>query len=364
MINKDSNYKSLHIIRGVCALIVVFYHAKFVLWSGGTLWIANVGFKNIWDYLLFSLDMLSSCGKQCVLVFFILSGFVIYHSFYKSDKKISHFYIIRAIRIYIPFLFSLLFSITVLILAGKLNANILIDGVREYNTRLITAFNDLGVASVLKSLFFMQSKEYAGFNFAYWSLLHEAIFYIVFPIYFFIGLRNRVILFVVMFTGFILTRSDFFYYQLYFLAGMFLFDYYKEKRKLFLKGKFFYIPLIVIGFLATNLLAKQSSILFSDIAALFTVLLLFDYLIVTSASYNRFFQKLADISFTLYLNHLPILMICYIIFSRIFNKLIFYERYPYYLGVIVSVIICSIFFKYIEAKSLFLINKIKSKWNS
>jgi len=363
MINPNSSFKSLHIIRGICALIVVFYHAKFVLWCGGTLWLTDIGFKHSYDYFLFGLDMLSSCGKQCVLVFFLLSGFVIYNSFNQSDKKISHFYIIRVIRIYMPFLFSLFFSVLVLSLVGKLNPAILIGSSREYNTRLLTAFNDLNIVSILKAVFFIKSKEYAGFNFAYWSLLHEAIFYIFFPVYFFIGIRNRAILFVIILVAFIASRSNYLYYQLYFLMGMFLCDYYKTQRSLFFKNKAFFICIISASFILTNLLAKQSTPISADISALFTIVLIFNYLIAANVKDNKYLQKLADISFTLYLNHLPVLMICYIIFSKLFNKLIFYERYPYYTGVFFSVIISTIFFKFIEAKSLFLIKKLKGKWN-
>ena len=103
----NKNIKSLHIIRGVAALIVVIYHSKFILWAGGTLWLKNIGFKSLFDYIPFALDMLSSCGAQCVLVFFLLSGFVIYHSFQQSDRSIKHFFWVRILRIYLPFLFSL-----------------------------------------------------------------------------------------------------------------------------------------------------------------------------------------------------------------------------------------------------------------
>ena len=99
----NKNTRSLHIIRGIAALVVVIYHSKFILWSGGELWLKNIGFRNFSDYLLLAIDMLSSSGAQCVLVFFVLSGFVIYQSFQNSDKDIRHFFAVRILRIYIPF---------------------------------------------------------------------------------------------------------------------------------------------------------------------------------------------------------------------------------------------------------------------
>jgi peptidoglycan/LPS O-acetylase OafA/YrhL len=360
----NNNIKFLHAIRGVCALLVVIYHAKFALWAGGTLWVANHGFKTIMDYILFSIDMLSSCGKQCVLVFFLLSGFVIYHSFSKSDKKIKHFYLLRIVRIYVPFLFSLLFAVITLFLVCKWDKGIAVDGVREYNTRLLIAYNEIGIQTLFKSIFFISSKEYAGFQAAYWSLLHEAIFYIVFPIYFFLKYTYRVILFILMIILYIITKSDYFYFQLFFLIGMFLYDYYKKERKLVLHFSKIYLLLILLGFIAVNLLEKiNCSPILPDIAALFTTLLLFDYLLIKGINYNKYLEKLGDISFTLYLNHLPVLMICYAIFYSLFGKLIFYERYPYYIGVVMSLLVSMVLYNLIELKSLSLIKKIKEKWS-
>ncbi|MBK8495671.1 MAG: hypothetical protein IPL50_12105 [Chitinophagaceae bacterium] len=77
-----SNIRYLHIVRGLAALLVVFFHAKYVFWVGGTIYMEEVGLHSFWDYVVFSADMLSSCGKECVIVFFILSAFVIKHSFH------------------------------------------------------------------------------------------------------------------------------------------------------------------------------------------------------------------------------------------------------------------------------------------
>ncbi|MBK9533346.1 MAG: hypothetical protein IPO42_16465 [Chitinophagaceae bacterium] len=75
----------------------------------------EVGLHSFGIMWCFSADMLSSCGKECVIVF-ILSAFVIKHSFTTHQAKWSNFYKIRLIRIYWPFLLSLVFSILVLFL--------------------------------------------------------------------------------------------------------------------------------------------------------------------------------------------------------------------------------------------------------
>ena len=358
----NKNIHSLHIIRGLAALVVVVYHAKFTLWAGGTLWIKNIGFKHFTDYLLFGIDMLSSCGQQCVLVFFLLSGFVIYHSFLHSDKSVKHFFIIRALRIYIPFIFSLIISLLVLYYAVQLNSSIAVNGAREYNSRLLTAYNETGVISILKTVFFIEGKEYAGFNLVYWSLLHEAIFYIAFPIYFYAGKRYRAVLMIIHLAAYMLTKNNIFYFQLIFLCGMFLYDYYSVSRELLLRNSRLYMPLILLLYCGTNLLTKLPWPHFADIAALITAVLAFDYLLTGKKSFNRFFRGLADMSFSLYLNHFWILLICYCISYRYFGSLIVYQRYPYYISILITLPVCWLLYLLVEKKSLVLISKIKAGW--
>ena len=362
MQSSNKNIHSLHFIRGLAALIVVVYHAKFILWAGGTLWKNNIGFHSVTDYILFGIDMLSSCGEQCVLIFFLLSGFVIYHSFQHSDKSLKHFFVIRSLRIYIPYIVSLCISLAVLYYAVKLNSGIAVDGVREYNTRLLSAYKEIGVSNILKTLFFIKGNEYAGFNFVYWSLLHEAIFYIVFPIYFYAGKRYRAFFMLIHLIAYLFTKNNIFYFQLFFLSGMFLYDYYSTSRELFLRNSRLYLPLILLFYCATNLLTKLPWQHFANIAALITAALAFDYLLTGRQTFNRFFKGLADMSFSLYLNHLWVLLICYCISFRYFGSLLLYQRYPYYLSIPVALLVSWLLYLLVEKKSLKLISWVKGGW--
>ena len=360
-----NNIKSLHVIRGIAALIVAVYHAKFVLWSGGEMYLKEIGLHNFFDYFLFAIDMLSSCGKQCVLVFFILSGFVIHHSYKNSTKNLKHFYIIRLIRIYIPFIASLIFSIAIILIAQKLNSKIFVDGGREYNSRLLAASNDLNIFSVLKSLIFIKSEEYPGYNFGYWSLLHEGIFYLVFPFYTYLNSKRNYLIPALAISSFIL-KSDYLYYQIYFLLGMFLSDFYQSNKKLFVitNGKpiVFYLMLIS-GFILTNVLTKIKINYLADFMAVITTIVAFDFIIIHGIKTNKWLTKLSDMSFSLYLNHLPILLMCYCVFSLYLDKIIFYERYPYYISILVAIFGSYLIYFVVEKNSLALISKIKSKWN-
>ena len=62
---KIENYKAkfplLHAIRGVAAMYVVVYHAKFILWSGGTDYLTKYprASWSVFDYFKFAIDVTS-----------------------------------------------------------------------------------------------------------------------------------------------------------------------------------------------------------------------------------------------------------------------------------------------------------------
>ena len=149
----------------------------------------------------------------------------------------------------------------------------------------------------------------------------------MFPVYFYAGKRGRALFMAVHLVAYLFTKSNIFYFQLCFLSGMFLYDYYSKSRGLFLRNSRLYLPLILLLYCATNLLTKLPVQHFANITELLMAALAFDYLLTGKQTYNRFFQRLADMSFTLYLNHLWILLICYCIAFRYFGSLIIYQRY-------------------------------------
>jgi peptidoglycan/LPS O-acetylase OafA/YrhL len=89
----NQRLERLEAIRGFAALYVVLFHVlpqKFYL-SG-----INVGF-------------LFRFGPEAVIVFFVLSGFVIRYTWEKStDKSFGYYFIRRFIRLYVPLLFIFL----------------------------------------------------------------------------------------------------------------------------------------------------------------------------------------------------------------------------------------------------------------
>ncbi len=358
-----SSIKSLHVVRGLAALIVVVYHSKFVLWSGGQKYMQTKGFQTIFDYILFAFDMLSSCGKQCVIIFFILSAFVIRHSFVGNRYSYATFYKIRAIRIYLPFLFSLAIAGGALYLSVVLiNPGIATDGVREYNTRLLIAYDHFSIVSLLKAFVFVKHGEYFGFNFAYWSLLHEGVFYLLFPLYLNLKMIYRAILFGALLVIHFFTKLDIAYYQLFFLTGLFLYDYYSmAKRKTIIKNRTLNFIVVIVMFLMLNALATLKSEYATDLFMIVYSFVIFDFFLLQKINPFRIFVKLGNISYTLYLNHLSILLIFYALMTLVTKELVFFDRIYYYSGVLLALGSSIIFYYLIERPSLQILQKQKMK---
>lgn len=355
------NIKYLHIVRGLAALIVVVFHAKYVFWVGGTVYNKEIGLHGFAGYFLFATDMLSSCGKECVVVFFILSAFVIKHSFSGHHYTWKNFYTIRLIRIYWPFLCSLLFSILALTIAVRyINPNIYTANFREYNTRLTDSYNGLSVQQVIKTIFFIDKGEYAGFNYAYWSLGHELIFYILFPFYNKLK-QNALVLAAVFFTAlFFVTGWSIFYYQLFFVAGLLLYYYFMHTaQNPVIKNKTVYLAVLAIFYVAVNLSNKMVSEKCSDIVTLVFSFFIFDYILFFIKNKNRWLMKLGDISYSLYLNHLPVLLLTYSLVTLYTGRLVFYSRVPYYSGVIIAVLVTIPIYLVTEKPSVAYLKKLR-----
>src|SRR3954449_2965516 len=101
-------FEKLEALRGFAAIYVVIYHLLMPV----KLQVAG-----------FDLLFLFRFGQEAVILFFLLSGFVIKYSFERSkDKSFKSYFLKRFTRIYIPLIFILVLSYVLQsIVAGKLN---------------------------------------------------------------------------------------------------------------------------------------------------------------------------------------------------------------------------------------------------
>ncbi|NML68073.1 acyltransferase [Hymenobacter sp. RP-2-7] len=339
----------LHCLRGFCALYVVVFHAKFILWAGGRQYL-EAHPRAAWsiaDYLLFGLDLLSSAGYQMVIFFFVLSGFFIRYAQHKKHRSAGAFYLNRVERIYPPFITSLLLAAGVLtLLATQVPQVLTTTASRELNTTLAQAWAELrafDLAGAVRTLGFVRlGQHFLGDNVVYWSLLPEGLFYLLVPL----ALRwirwyyaASVGLFIV---GLYLDWRDVqvnelahfaVTYNAYFAAGIALYDIVitttwltrvaKMPRWLMLPG----LGGLLLGLVALSLLklTTASTVVAGVLAVLAVSVLLAGHI----RSHNllvRGLHKIGEFSFSLYLYHYPLLLLFYAGIVLYTGKLFIYSR--------------------------------------
>jgi len=152
---KQNRLEKLEALRGFAALYVVFFHTlpqKIFLWG------INVG--TIFRF-----------GPEAVIVFFVLSGFVIKYTYQKSaDKSFKYYFTRRFIRLYIPLFFIFLLGYLIKCYSEGALAN------PEWKTLLGNIFMLQDVISQKPNVI---SAAYMG-NGVLWSLSYEWWFYMLF----------------------------------------------------------------------------------------------------------------------------------------------------------------------------------------
>jgi peptidoglycan/LPS O-acetylase OafA/YrhL len=146
-------YIQLDSIRGIAALTVIFYHIFDFNKSHLS--------PAIYKIIMISPFKLLVFGHPAVILFFVLSGFVLSLPFIENNKVNYTPYIIKRIfRIYIPYLFSILLSL--FLLKYFVNRNISLKYVSEH-------------------LLLIGNIHSNAYNVVVWSLVHEMRISFIFP---------------------------------------------------------------------------------------------------------------------------------------------------------------------------------------
>lgn len=171
---------SIDALRGLAALVVVFFHAREMNWIGvNAMWHANGLRPNINAYLGY-LTFPTVFGFAAVSLFFVLSGYCIHRPHvsklvenpsYTIDKKT--YFVRRLWRIY-PVLFAALLFTCLLDVYTR----------RHFPSDIKLGDNSLG--NFLLNLFAFQGivgSNY-GTNVPLWTLAMEIHFYLIYPLLF------------------------------------------------------------------------------------------------------------------------------------------------------------------------------------
>ena len=171
-----SRYDELDALRGIAALSVVLWHFVCATYTA-----SDPGTKSF----VFSLYFLVH-GRAAVILFFILSGFVLSLPFFREPRPGYGGFVVRRIcRIYLPYV--LLIACTILV--RTLVTIKKIPGLSEW-------FNDycgdpFSLKTALEHLFLIGNINVMVYNNPVWSLIHEMRISLIFPWLFLFVLRAK-----------------------------------------------------------------------------------------------------------------------------------------------------------------------------
>lgn len=163
---RQPRYLELDSLRGLAAFIVVLHHLR-ILWEYDT--------QPTSATLRFFLDLVNPFGFEAVILFFVLSGFVLsLPAVAGKPQSYPTFLIRRVFRIYVPYLAALAVSI-----AGAY----WLHGLVTRSSWFQSSWSDpVDWHLVFQHLLFIGSYDSMQFDNPIWSLVHEMRISLVFPL--------------------------------------------------------------------------------------------------------------------------------------------------------------------------------------
>ncbi|PEC19046.1 acyltransferase family protein [Bacillus cereus] len=321
--------KELDSIRGLAALTVVFGHFCLML-------------PSLPNSVKFSPLRFLWAGGEAVIVFYVLSGFVLSMALYYSKINYWGYLIKRFVRIYIPYYFWIIITFALFILFSPYE----VVGLRDwFYDRWQGSITKLDIINhfVLLNNFFTEN-----YNPVIWSLAQEMRISIVFPLLFILFYKlswKKTILFALSFSlisvflnmlyigkaeGFYNGYADTLHFTSMFMIGMLLFKHqekliysYRNMKK-FNKG--FLIALGIILYLYSILIygfsRNDTTFLLKDWGVVMGVSI-FIIMAMSNLKVKAFLNKsafvyLGEISYSIYLCHFPIMMV---LFKLLYTKI-------------------------------------------
>ncbi|AJH03362.1 acyltransferase [Bacillus thuringiensis] len=309
-------------IRGLAAITVVFGHFCLML-------------PSLPNSIKFSPLRFLWAGGEAVIVFYVLSGFVLSMALYHSKTNYWGYLIKRFVRIYIPYYFWIFITFALFILFSPYEVTGLRDWFYDKWQGPITNL-DIMNHFVLLNNFFTDN-----YNPVIWSLAQEMRISIVFPLLFLLFYKlswKKTILFAMSFSligivlnmlhigkaeGFYNGYADTLHFTSMFMVGMLLFKHQEEltqlyrsmknlNRKLLIAlGVFLYLYSIMIYGLssnATTFLLKDWGVV---IGVSIIIIMAMNNLKVKAILNRGVFVYLGEISYSIYLCHFPITMVLF-----------------------------------------------------
>jgi len=293
-------------LRGLAALIVIFHHMRLV-------------FVDTPSWIKYSPLRFFVSGESSVLLFFLLSGFVLFVSLGEGVSEPPASYIVKRLcRIYIPFAFSIFVSAALwfLVVPGPL------PGASPW---LLAAWGDRPTLPVvLGHLAMTDDQRFFSLNNVMWSLVIEIRISLIFPFLAYAVLRNwfMACVYAIVFSGICIYFENLFHptiwkvdpfntgrYVALFVLGAALAHKRNEIRAYVNNTPIWLKAVILLA--AAVLFSAAPTTVFSvptSLGALLIVAIAFADEKISAALCKPALVWLGKVSYSLYLIHLPILL--------------------------------------------------------
>lgn len=307
----------LDVFRGLAAIYVLIGHARWLLWEGySDGFVFHTDMYGWFDSCMVYFLLIFKFGHYAVLLFFVLSGFVIHFSTYKSWLRSTSFSIPQYIykrfkRIYPPFVFAILLTFLLDSIGKSLSYSIYNSSSAFYVESDLSAQTFFGNLTMLQTVY----TKVWGTNYPVWSLMYEWWFYLLYiPIFYLNKIKpfftTVLVCIVCAFNisfdiGLPILCVKIFNYFLAWYVGLVLADIYLKRYSV----KVLYGSIATICSTVGYLLIFQTQNITKDLALSVAMALLI-YVSLTYSNKIDFLKKLrilGDSSYTLYVIHYPIL---------------------------------------------------------
>lgn len=383
-------YTSLDSLRGLAAFIVVIFH---VMISYTILRVANYNYEfdnEFIKWITVSPLKIFWSGMEAVLLFFVLSGFVLSLPYWRNMKNQNYtaYLIKRFCRIYIPFIVVMLISVALVnLLHGYRNLEVI--GTDVSNAYLNRWSEGSTWLDIISFIFMINLDNINNVNGVVWTLYHEIRISLLLPLFFIIMskfkfIKSFIIVMGINFVAFVVMIfcaktftddslkfifydfSQTFYYCCFFLAGSFLaknidkFSFIKEKNR-FVRMMFLVVSILLLNpnWISYSLNIKNMYI--ENFIALLGILGIF-IITIYSQTVENFLNKksllwLGKVSFSLYMIHIPLIMLCTTFLTEYISLL-----GSFIVGIILSLVLSELCYRYLEEPSMKLGKKLSKRY--
>ncbi|AZQ48347.1 acyltransferase family protein [Bacillus sp. GX] len=366
-----NRYEELDSIRGISSLVVMIGHHLMIFSV-----FQNYSYEDNKPFVMYLLKetparLIFSSGNESVIIFFVLSGFVLYRSIQNNYDSYGSFLLKRICRIYIPYIVAILIAI----LCQTTMSEYGISHLSEWFNRSWTIESSLSL--IVQHILLVGKYNTDAYNGVIWSLVHEMRISMIFPLVLMVCLRKTLrgsllslfsfsicsVLILLLFhssltlTSYALTL----HYTVLFLLGA-LVAKYKENVIVFYSNrtkneKIAWFLFAILLYMYEGLIGEiklLNNFIFRDyviaISACLFVILSLSVATLSSLLRNKYLLYLGKISYSLYLYHiislfsliymlheilpLPIILIFSLVFSFILAMLsyIFVEKFAFRVG--------------------------------